>query len=94
MTGAVTPEGYHGLVSVRLTERKPAQAGPGQLTLSGLGWELQARPRAPLTARSASEEPCSALSGPVECPVGCRGTTSCLCGQGELSDDPVWIEND
>jgi hypothetical protein len=30
----------------------------------------------------------------VGCPVGCRGTVGCLCGQGELSDDPVWIEND
>lgn len=28
------------------------------------------------------------------CPVGCRGTTECLCGQGELSDDPLWIENE
>lgn len=31
---------------------------------------------------------------PVSCPVGCRGTTGCLCGQGELSDNPVWIERD
>lgn len=28
----------------------------------------------------------------VECPVGCRGTTNCLCGQQELSDNPLWIE--
>lgn len=31
---------------------------------------------------------------PVPCPVPCLGTTGCLCGQGELSDDPLWIEND
>jgi len=28
----------------------------------------------------------------VDCLWGCRGTPACLCGQGELSDDPVWVE--
>jgi hypothetical protein len=30
----------------------------------------------------------------VGCAVGCRGTVACLCGQGEMTDHPLWIEND
>jgi len=45
-------------------------------------------------APDASEEHPEPLTRPVDCPVGCRGTTHCLCGQGEFSDYRVWIERD
>jgi hypothetical protein len=53
-----------------------------------------ASPDVPQRTRQTSEECPEGPEPTVDCPVGCRGTTACLCGQGELSDDPVWIEND
>ena len=76
--------------------RVPAAAS-GQLELLSASQrdllELAA-PTASARTQAAVDE-CGGGDQPtVDCPVGCRGTTSCLCGQGELSDDPVWIEND
>ena len=72
------------------------QDWPRQLTLT-----LSERPQRPTRAACTVPVPADRAEErlvvhvlAVECPVGCRGTTECLCGQGELSDDPVWIEND
>ncbi len=74
--------------------RKTVRAVQGQLTLSGLHLEQRGPEEASLTKISGAEGPSAPSSGPVECLWGCRGTPECLCGQGELSDDPLWIEND
>lgn len=50
----------------------------------------------PTDARPRAEADVSRVQGPstlVDCPVGCLGTTDCLCGQGELSDNPLWTED-
>jgi hypothetical protein len=49
----------------------------------------------PLKERTATQqssiEPQLAF-WPGDCLWGCLGTMACLCGQQELSDDPLWIE--
>lgn len=51
-------------------------------------------PRVPLGAPQAPDGAPEAASGAVDCQWGCRGTIHCLCGQGELSDNPLWMEAD
>jgi len=71
-----------------------ASEGQQSLWLASTSDELRclAPDRPPSPARSDERPVGVTLDG--GCPVGCRGTTECLCGQGEFSDDPLWIEND
>lgn len=41
---------------------------------------------------SADVSEAQVSTDPGGCPVGCLGTLACLCGQEELSDSPLWIE--
>lgn len=69
----------------------------GQPTLPGLApWELcgPRREDAGLDAGRPAYAPQRSVVIPVECAVGCQGTMACFCGQGELSDDPLWVERD
>jgi hypothetical protein len=65
-----------------------------ELNLPELVARETGRARDRSTTGERVESPASRLPEPVGCLWGCWGTTECLCGQGELSDDPVWIEND
>lgn len=51
-------------------------------------------PRVPVPLSQQRAGAPEAASGPGGCLWGCRGTTDCLCGQGELSDNPLWMEAD
>ena len=63
----------------------------GELLTPADGYQ---RALAPARTQRGPDERGEGVTSPVECPVGCRGTAGCLCGQGELSDHPLWIEND
>jgi hypothetical protein len=76
------------------TREKRPRADLTQPSLPGLGQGVPSLV-SPLDHRQGvADEAGDASHLPVECLWGCRGTPTCLCGQGELSDDPVWIEND
>lgn len=51
-------------------------------------------PRVPSPIPQGGEGAPEVASGAVDCLWGCRGTPRCLCGQGELSDSPLWMEAD
>ena len=64
-----------------------------QPTLPGFGseelWGARARDRCETGTTSAPERPPEAVCNRWHC----LGTPECLCGQGEMSDDPLWIES-
>jgi hypothetical protein len=66
---------------------------PGQPTLPGFGpgelWAASSDPVAPTGTTSGPERPPEAVCNRWHC----LGTPECLCGQGEMSDDPLWIES-
>lgn len=74
-------------------EKRP-QADLRQPTLPGLDAGSLSRPQSRSDPQQDDQGAAGAPPPPVECLWACQGTTRCLCGQGELSDDPLWIENE
>lgn len=67
----------------------------GQLALAFGVTTINDQTRFPTTpSRGGMSGTVEPAQEPVDCPMGCQGTTQCFCGQGELSDDPLWIETD
>lgn len=77
-------------LDARAADGPIGEADRPSLFPSGPRWLTQADEVPARRARTSGIE----VGHPVDCPVGCRGTMLCLCGQGELSDNPLWIEND